>query len=185
MIILASKSPRREEICKIIGLEFEIIPAKSECDIDLTVSPEEAIKKVAQAKAREVFAQNPNDLVIGADTAVYVSGEFLGKPENEQDAFLMLRKLSGKVHQVFTAVCALAPGKETCFCEVSDVEFSDLTDNEILEYIASKEPMDKAGAYGIQGKGAKFVKRINGDFYTVMGLPCARLYNELKEFNVF
>ncbi|MBR2860633.1 MAG: septum formation protein Maf [Clostridia bacterium] len=185
MIILASKSPRREEICRLIGLEFEIIPAKNECDIDLTVAPEEAIRKVAEAKAQEVFRAHSKDIVIGADTAVYACGEFLGKPKSEQEAFQMLKKLSGKTHQVFTGVSIILENQKVSFCEKADVEFSELTDSEILEYIASKDPMDKAGAYGIQGKGAKFVQRINGDFYTVMGLPCARLYNELKAFDVF
>ncbi len=181
-IILASASPRRKEILSMFVDEFQIIPAKNEVEIDASLSVTEAVKKVAYYKALEVFEQNRDKIVIGSDTSVLINSEFLGKPKDRNDAFRMLRLLSGNVHQVLTAVCIMAESKEICFCETVQVEFCNLTDEEINEYLYSGEPFDKAGAYGIQGKGGKFVKRIDGDFFSVMGLPCSRTYQELKNF---
>ncbi len=182
MLILASASPRRKEICELLGLDFEIIPAENESPLKLSLSREKAVEAVAVSKAEEVFNKNPLATVIGSDTAVLCDNEFLGKPENEEDAKRMLKKLSGKKHQVLTGVAIISKDKRVSFCEAAQVEFAHLSDEEILWYISTKEPMDKAGAYAIQGIGARFIKKIDGDFYTVMGLPCHRLYEELKNF---
>ena len=182
MIILASASPRRREICELLGLDFTVIPAKNEIEIDTSLSPEDALILVARSKAAEVFERHPSATVIGSDTSVLLDGRFLGKPASEAEAFEMLRSLSGKTHRVLTGVYIISPDKECGFCESASVEFASLTDEEIFEYIGSGEPMDKAGAYAIQGKGARFIKGIKGDFYTVMGLPCQRLYEEIKKF---
>ena len=184
MIVLASQSPRRKEICASLGFSFEIVPAKNEAEIDMSLSPEKAVEKVALSKAEEVFLVRPDDTVIGSDTAVYLEGAFLGKPQNTQEAYNMLKSLSGKSHKVYTGVAIISKEKRVSFCESADVYFASMTDKEIYDYISTGEPMDKAGAYGIQGYGGRFVKRLEGDFYTVMGLPYHRLYEELKKFGV-
>lgn len=135
---------------------------------------------LSRQKAEEIAEKYPYNTVIGADTVAALGNEIMGKPENEQDAFDMLKKLSGKTHTVLTGVCVISPDKHIHFYEKTEVEFYPLGDDEIRQYIASGEPMDKAGAYGIQEKGAMFVKRINGDFYNVVGLPVARLARELN-----
>ena len=178
-IILASGSPRRRELLTQIGISFEVVKAEGEEKIT-TDDPEEAVKELAMQKAQEVAGRVDADVVIGADTVVALGNEIMGKPENEQDAFNMLKKLSGKTHTVLTGVCVISPDKQINFYEKTEVEFYPLGDDEIRQYIASGEPMDKAGAYGIQEKGAMFVKRINGDFYNVVGLPVARLARELN-----
>lgn len=182
MIVLASNSPRRKEICALLDLPVTVIPARHEEAPDPSLSPENAVMRVARAKAAEVFASCPDALVIGADTAVLLENTFLGKPRDEADAARMLRALSGRQHRVLTGVALLSREKEDVFCESASVWFRRLAEEEIRAYIASGEPMDKAGAYGIQGRGAKFVSRIDGDFYTVMGLPCAALYERLQSF---
>lgn len=182
MLILASNSPRRKEICELLGLEFKIIPAEKEDSLNTSVAPCEAVRLVALSKAKAVFNENKNDTVIGSDTAVYCDNEFLGKPENRDDAKRMLKKLSGKTHQVLTGVAIVSKEKQESFCEKAYVRFADLSDEEIEWYVSSGETDDKAGAYAIQGLGARFVKKIDGDFYTVMGLPCQRLYETLKNF---
>lgn len=183
-VILASASPRRKEILSKMIADFSVIPAENECALDPLLLPEDAVMRVAESKARAVFEKHPEDLVIGSDTAVLVDRTFLGKPQNEENAKAMLRQLSGRCHRVLTAVAILSPDKTSVFCDSTLVEFAPLSEDEIAAYVASGEPMDKAGAYGIQGLGGKFVSRIDGDFFTVMGLPCARLYRELKPFGV-
>ena len=183
MIILASASPRRKELLRLItDEEFIILPSDSEAETDNASSPQAAVERVALLKAQDIFCKNPEATVIGADTSVYFEGKHLGKPKDEEEAFLMLRSLSGKTHHVITAVAVLSEKKKTVFSETAEVTFNELDDGEIREYIKSREPMDKAGAYGIQGKGACFIKGIKGDYYTVMGLPVSRLYNVLKDF---
>lgn len=181
MIILASASPRRKEILSLICDDFKVIPAKDEPLNDPSLSYEESVMRIARFKAEEIAKKYPECTVIGADTSVLSENGFLGKPKDGEDAVNMLLSLSNKVHRVYTATCIISPRKTVTFCECTNVEFCKLTREEAVEYVKSGEPMDKAGAYGIQGKGAKFVKRIDGDFYTVMGLPCARLYSELKK----
>lgn len=184
-LILASASPRRREILKLLELPFTVIPAKNECKIDTELPLNKAVLMVARKKAEEVAADYPGRIVIGADTIVSISGHVLGKPEDEQQARDMLDMLSGRFHEVYTAVWVCRPGHHpeggSGFTDKAHVEFYPLSESEINDYIASGEPMDKAGSYGIQGLGLRFVKSIHGDFYTVMGLPGARLWRFLKK----
>ena len=181
-MILASSSPRRKEICELLGLDFTVIPAENEIEIDKSIDPMEAVKLVALSKAEDVFSKHNNDIVIGSDTAVYCDNEFLGKPKDKDDAKRMLKMLSGKKHYVFTGVAVKSKEKTVSFCEKAEVHFQKLTDEEIEWYVSTLEPYDKAGAYAVQGLSARFIEKINGDFYTVMGLPCHKLYEVLKEF---
>lgn len=179
-MILASKSPRRIELMALAGFDFKSVPATGEENIPDGILPCDAVLMLSRQKAQEIAEKYPDETVIGADTVVALDNEIMGKPKNEQDAFDMLKKLSGKTHSVLTGVCVISPDKHIHFYEKTEVEFYPLGDDEIWQYIASGEPMDKAGAYGIQEKGAMFVKRINGDFYNVVGLPVARLARELN-----
>lgn len=182
MIILASKSPRRKEILELLGIEFKIIPAKNEEEIPTNMPVKYGVTQVAYLKAREVFYLYPDCTVLGADTVVVIDGEILGKPKDKQEAFSMLKKLSGKTHEVITGVALIKKGKITMFSESAKVTFMKLTDQEINDYIESGEPFDKAGSYAVQGKSAKFIKKIDGDYYSVVGLPCHKLYHVLKNF---
>lgn len=182
-LILASGSPRRSELLKLITEDFEVIPSDCEERIDTALSPVETVKALAVQKAEFVSQKYPDKIVIGADTTVFYGGAPLGKPKDKADAKRMLSMLSGKKHTVITAVSIAKGGKtETVFAEETEVEFYPLSESEIDGYINTGEPMDKAGAYGIQGKGALLVKRIDGDYYNVMGLPVAKLYRELAAF---
>lgn len=183
MIILASGSPRRKELLSLITENFKIIPA----DIDETINEETELLKqpqyLAEKKAKFVFENgHQNDIVIGSDTGVFINGRMLGKPTDSENAKLMLQELSGKKHIVVTGCSIISKDKCVSFSEETLVEFYKLSDEEIDEYIATNEPMDKAGAYGIQGKGATLVKRIEGDYYNVVGLPVAALKRRLREF---
>ncbi len=170
-LILASASPRRAELLEQIGLVFRVQPA----DIDETVlsgeSAEHYVERLAQEKALRVAAQNPDSLALGSDTSVVVDGEVLGKPESQAEAESMLTRLSGRSHQVMTAV-ALAQGAhcESCLV-ITSVSFRVLSEAEIKRYVASGEPMDKAGSYGIQGLGGIFVSELKGSYSAVVGLP--------------
>lgn len=180
-MILASKSPRRKELLSLITSDFEIIPAVKDELLPENISPENAVLLLANQKADEIFSKHKNSVIVAADTVVAIDGRILGKPKDEEDAFYMLKTLSGRVHSVYTGVCAVfSDGSKTAFAEHTEVEFYPLSDEEIRAYIATGEPMDKAGAYGIQEKGALIVKRINGDYYNVMGLPVGRLSRVLK-----
>lgn len=182
-IVLASASPRRRELLEMLGFrEFRIIPADTSEEIP-SETPDESVRRIALMKAREVSAVcSPNDLIIAADTLVFLDGEALGKPENEVDAKNMLLRLSHARHSVYTGVALLKNGKEITFAEKTDVFFRELSEAEILTYIKTGEPMDKAGAYGAQGLGAIFIERIEGDFFNVMGLPLCRLAISLRQF---
>lgn len=183
MLILASKSPRRKELLSIITTNFEIKPAVGEENADENLPPEEYVKCLATDKASEIAEQYPEDTVIGSDTVVAANGEILGKPKDADDAKRMLTLLSGTRHSVFTGVCIIKNGEKTVFCEETKVKFFELTEAEVDAYIATKEPFDKAGAYGIQDKGATLVEGIDGDYYNVMGLPVGRLYRVLKSLS--
>ena len=182
MVILASGSPRRKELLGLIFEQFAVIPSSADETLAPDTAPDEAVKELAQRKAADIAASHQDDLVIGADTVVYCDGEILGKPADPKDAERMLRLLSGKTHSVFTGVCLLKGGEKRVFAEETKVTFYPLSDEDIAHYIASGEPFDKAGAYGIQGKGTLLVKKIDGDFFNVVGLPTGRLARALRRF---
>lgn len=178
--ILASQSPRRQELIGNILSEYDVIVSDVEETLPDGIAPEEVPAYLAGVKARAVAEEHPDDVVIGADTVVILDGQVLGKPKDKDDAFQMLRALSGKAHTVITGCAIIHNGRMTTFADHTRVEFYPLSDREILDYIATGEPFDKAGAYGIQGRGCVLVKRIEGDFFNVMGLPVARLKREME-----
>ncbi len=183
-LILASASPRRAQILSQIGFSFTVIPSTVEEVFD-DHDPIEVSRDLALKKASEVARSYPEQIVIGADTVVYLDRQILGKPVSADDACTMLRTLSGKTHEVFTAFALVHRNKNRQIVEVerTEVTFRQLSEDDILSYVRSGEPMDKAGAYGIQDRSAVFVERINGDFYNVVGLPVSKLYACLqKEF---
>ena len=177
MIVLASGSPRRRELLTMLGIsDFRILPAKGEEIVPEGVGPAETVMALARAKAQEVAAcSEKDDVIIAADTIVWIDGEILGKPKTAGQAHQMLRLLSGRTHKVYTGVCVIRGDAEELESECTEVRFRELSDAEIDAYIATGEPMDKAGAYGAQGKAALFVEGIDGDFFNVMGLPLCRL----------
>lgn len=177
-VILASASPRRQELLKTILPEFDIIP--SSASEEASGHPSKQVAALALRKARDIAAQHPDALVIGADTLVALRGHVLGKPQHEADACRMLRMLSGRTHRVYTGLAVISGGQERTACCMTKVTFARMTDEEIRAYIATGEPMDKAGAYGIQGFGGKFIRGIRGCYYNVMGLPLRTLYEMLK-----
>lgn len=187
-IVLASASPRRKELLERAGIDFAVIPSNGEEEIQGD-SPEQAVEMLSRTKALSVaegLMENAEaELVIGADTIVVYENRILGKPVDEQDAFETLRLLAGKVHQVYTGVTILMRKEEKwkphSFHERTDVEFYPVTDQEILDYIRTGEPMDKAGSYGIQGEFGVYVKGIRGDYNNVVGLPIGRLFYEMKK----
>ena len=174
-VVLASSSPRRRELLALIGVRHEVRPA----DVDERVHPGERpaphAERLARAKASVVAAHEPDALVVAADTIVVVDGDILGKPTDADQARSMLRRLSGRVHTVFTAVAVARDGQLVSGVEEVEVTFRSLRDEQITRYIATGEPMDKAGAYGIQGYGATIVERIDGDYFAVMGLAIGRM----------
>ena len=181
-VILASQSPRRRELLKVIFKNFEIIPSSCEEVVPNNISTQNVAEFLANLKANDIAKKYPEALVIGADTVVIAENEILGKPKNEAQAKEMLNKLSGEKHKVITGVSLCLNGKNRSFSEITEVEFFDLSNDEIENYVKTHEPMDKAGAYGIQGKGSLLVKRIDGDYFNVVGLPIARLKREIDEF---
>lgn len=185
-VVLASGSPRRKELLEMLGVkDMKIIPAKGEEIAPAGVGPGELVMALASAKGNEVKAIcSPEDVIIAADTIVWFEDRVYGKPHSVAEASEMLHKLSGRSHQVFTGVSVIHGDKEIKQFEMSYVKFREMTDREIDAYIATGEPMDKAGAYGAQGKGALFVTGIDGDFFNVMGLPICRLGTMLNEQGV-
>jgi len=180
-LILASSSPRRKELLENLRLPFAISSSEVDESFDPALSPEEVVMELAERKARVVFQRNPDAFVIGSDTIVVANNQILGKPSGEAEAFNTLKSLSGKRHEVFTGVAILSPTGVTRFYERTEVWFWELTDEEIKAYVQSGEPLDKAGAYGIQQLGSMLVKKINGDYFAVVGLPVARTIRELKK----
>ncbi len=186
-IILASKSPRRKELLEQIGIQFRCMPSLKE-EIITKVVPEEVVKELSEQKARDIESQleiKGDTVIIGADTIVAFDDKILGKPSDKEDAVNMLSSISGHKHQVYTGVTMIYLSgnvrKEITFKEKTDVFVRNLSKEDILEYVATDEPMDKAGSYGIQGKFAKYVEKINGDYNNVVGLPVSRLFNEARE----
>lgn len=183
-IILASKSPRRRELINYIFHNVEICASNWEEVYPDGLPFDEIPSFLAVGKAREIAQKNPDTLVISADTGVFFNGRMLGKPQNEDQAEQMLKLLSGNTHVVITGCCLCKNGKTLTFSEKTSVIFYPLTEKEIKDYIATGEPMDKAGAYGIQGLGGLFIKEIYGDYYNVVGLPIARLKREIERFSI-
>ncbi len=181
-MILASASPRRKEILENFGFLFKTIVKNIDETSDKTRA-EEKILEIAEKKARAATIDFPDENVVGADTVVVVDGKILGKPKNKEDAFSMLKSLSGRSHEVITAFSFININKNISYSdyEITKVYFKNLTDDEINWYINTKEPMDKAGAYGIQGKGAFFVEKIEGDFFSVMGFPLGKFVRFLNK----
>lgn len=185
-IILASQSPRRRELLTQIGLKFEVIPSTVE-EVITSTNSVEVVQELAQQKARDVAEVAGREmakdslLVIGADTIVVYEGKILGKPGDKEDAVRMLTMLQGKEHSVYTGVALLSGEQEIVFAEETRVQMCPMTPEEILWYVNTGEPMDKAGAYGIQGLCARFIRQIQGDYYNVVGLPVGRIYQELKK----
>ncbi len=180
--VLASASPRRNELLKIIVDEFVCHPADIDETVPHTVIPRAAPEYLALKKAAHIAKKYPDKVIIGADTTVFLGDTPLGKPKDKADAFNMLRALSGKSHTVITG-CALVLGnKKTSFSVSTEVFFKKLSDSEITAYIDTNEPMDKAGGYGIQGKGTLFCEKIEGDYFNVVGLPVSKLNDAVKDF---
>lgn len=181
-MILASASPRRKEILENFGFSFKTI-VKNIDETSDKAKAEEKILEIAEKKARAAAIDFPDENVVGADTVVVVDGKILGKPKNEEEAFSMLKSLSGRSHEVITAFSFININKNISYSdyEITKVYFKNLTDDEINWYINTKEPMDKAGAYGIQGKGAFFVEKIEGDFFSVMGFPLGKFVRFLNK----
>ncbi len=187
--VLASASPRRREILENVGMEFEVLVSSAdESRIDRTIPPEMLVAELAMLKATATASDLEGDVyVIGADTVVSLGGEILEKPTDEEDAKRMLNALSGNTHSVYTGVCIYhkKDGKAVCRYQKTDVKFKILSPQRIEAYIKTKEPMDKAGAYGIQGKGAMLIEEIKGDYFNVVGLPVALLQDMFfEEFGV-
>ena len=177
IIVLASKSPRRREILQNAGYAFTVLEAKIDEAVRDNLPLEQAVTEIALRKA--LYAKKHCDaadaVIIAADTMVYADGKMLGKPKDAADAFSMLKSLSGKWHTVYTGYAVVNGEKVTTGCEETAVKFRELSDKEINDYIATGEPFDKAGAYGIQGRASVFVERIDGDFFNVVGLPICRI----------
>lgn len=183
-LILASASPRRRELLSRFGVPFTIDPAAGPELAPEGADAAAAVMALSEAKARETAGRHPGDVVIGADTVVELDGVILGKPRGEADAFRMLRSLSGNEHRVYTGVTLVRGAERISEAEMTRVFFRDMTDDEIRAYIATGEPMDKAGAYGYQGVAGLFVERIDGDYFNVVGLPLCRLGRMLKTMGV-
>jgi septum formation protein len=183
-IILASASPRRKELLGYLGIDFNIVVPDIHERIHAGESPVDFCMRISREKALAVKSSNPGSLIIAADTIVVVDGEMLGKPENQKAACDYLRRLSGREHIVFTAYTVLPPddSKEITKVVSSCVHFADMTDEDIIWYVSTGEPLDKAGAYGLQGIGAAFVDRIEGSHTNVIGLPLSELFRDLRPY---
>lgn len=177
-LVLASKSPRRSEILKNAGIEFVVRTADADETIPEGIKPEDAVVFLAARKAMAVKRED-GETILGADTVVVLDGKILGKPRDREDACNMIKALSGRVHSVFTGVCAIGDGFSITFAEETKVEFLPLSDDEINDYINTDEPYDKAGAYGIQGLASKFIRGIEGDYFNVVGLPISSVYKKI------
>ena len=177
-LILASQSPRRKELLGLFHIPFTVQVADIDEAMDPSISPQEEVSRVSRLKALAV-AGNSEDVIIAADTIVVLEGNVLGKPADRRDAIRMLTALSGRDHQVMTGVTVVRGSRILTHTEVTDIHFRSLSQAEILRYVDTGEPMDKAGSYGIQGGAALFVEKMHGDYYNVMGLPVCRLWQML------
>ena len=181
MILLASSSPRRREILEMLGLNFKVIPSSADETVPKGLSPAQTVEYLARIKAQAVRnSASQEDIIVSADTIVVIDGQIFGKPADRNEAIEMLSRLSGRTHEVYTGICVNDQVSHEC----SKVTFRTLSMDEIEAYIDTGEPMDKAGAYGIQGKGSLLVSRIEGDYFNIMGLPVCRLGQMLKNYGV-
>ncbi len=180
--ILASQSPRRRELFSVITPEFEVLPSSVEEIVPDGIGIFESPEYLAKIKALDIAKSHPDDIVIGADTSVILGDVILGKPKDRQNAYEMIKMLSGNTHIVVTGCAIVKADKMVSFSVKSEVEFYPLSDAEINAYLDTDEPYDKAGAYGIQAKGALLVKEIRGDYFNIVGLPIGELNRKLKEF---
>jgi len=187
-IILASGSPRRRQILRLAGIPHEVVVSNADETID--GAPDFQVKELALRKARAVLfarGKNENEIILAADTLVFIDEKVLGKPSDPKEAFEMLKSLSGRMHTVYTGVALLRGEEEYVFADAANVFFHELSDAEINAYIATGEPFDKAGAYGVQERGAILVEKVDGDFYTVVGLPISKVCRALTKmgYNVW
>jgi septum formation protein len=185
-IVLASSSPRRQEIIRNLGLEALVIPSRVDEAVEPELAPAQIVEELALRKANSVAEEQTDSIVIGSDTIVVLDGNILGKPRDEADAFHMLQRLQGRAHEVYSGIaCVDSSNKQYSVRHCRTVvHMKPLSEQQIKRYIATGEPMDKAGSYGIQGKGAVFIERLDGDFFSVMGLPVHLLYEMLLEFGI-
>lgn len=180
-LILASGSPRRAELMRLMQLDFTVIKSGADEEISGDLEPGEYVKELSCRKAEFVACDRSDACVIGSDTIVVYDGKVLGKPKDTDDACDMLRMLSGKTHRVYTGIACIYGDKRIVDYDATEVTFSELTDDEIRRYVESGDPLDKAGAYGIQGQFCKHIEGIRGSYFTVIGLPVHKLYKMLKE----
>ncbi len=186
-LILASSSPRRKELFQVLGVKFKIVPSQiKKEEINRDLSPKDYVRKLSYLKALDVASRTLNAIVVGADTIVVFKNKILGKPQTKKKAIEMLKKLSGKIHLVITGITVIDTAtKQTAQDTVTTkVKFGKLDKNLITKYVLTGEPLDKAGAYGIQGKGFLLVESIDGDYFNVVGLPLYKLNRLLKKFGV-
>ena len=181
MIILASKSPRRRQLLSMMGLDFIVQTADIDETMDKSQTPAHEVAAVSARKAEKIAWEHPDDVIVSADTIVVIDGKILGKPKDEEDAARMLRLLSGRTHTVYTGLTVHANGESKTQVVGTDVTFRELTDAEIAAYIKTKEPMDKAGSYAVQGFFARYIDGLKGSYANVMGLPVHLVYQELKK----
>jgi len=185
-IVLASTSPRRQELLELLGLTFHIIPPTCEEQLSPNLSPSEQTRQLARDKAQSVADEHPQDIVIGSDTVVEIEGKLLGKPENMQEAETMLRNLRGRYHQVHTGVAIIHQANKTSinFVETAHVWITSFDESALQSYLATEESLGKAGAYSIQGEGAQLIEKIEGDYPTIVGLPLWRTAKILEQHGV-
>ena len=180
-LILASASPRRADLLRSAGIPFEAHPVDVDEAFHADERPEHAVARLAEAKARRCASNHPDSVVLGADTTVVVEGQALGKPVDAADAARMLRLLSGQTHEVLTGICLTWRGRQLVDVESTRVRMANLAEPDVAWYVASGEPLDKAGGYAIQGLASRFIERIEGSYTNVVGLPVARVYGLLNE----
>ena len=181
MLVLASASPRRRELLHNVGISFDVQPAHINEDPLPNEVAKDYAERLAREKAQAIAQQRPKNPVLGADTVVVIDNQILGKPADSADAARMLHLLSGRTHQVITGVCLAVDGRYTVASETTAVTMSEISEQEIRAYVATGEPMDKAGAYAIQGIASRWIPRIEGDYSNVVGLPVARVYRMLQQ----
>lgn len=186
MLILGSTSPRRKQLLESAGVVFvSVSPEFDESNIKIGNSKADAfVIELAKRKAESLVSKYPDDVILAADTVVVIDDEVLGKPNDESEAMRMLRKLDGKKHFVYTGVCIIYKDKIDSFMETAAVYFNHLSEDDIKTYVQTKEPMDKAGAYAIQGIGSQFIEKYEGDFHTIMGLPLKAVLSKLKKYPI-